>query len=148
MPFGSLYGLLFFTLLAVAAWTSSISMLEPGTAWLVERFGVGNRKRAALLLSTTAWLLGLVSVLSFNHWSDIKLLGRNLMELIDFIASDLMMPVGAILIALFTGWSVKTHILRKELPDMPAGLFTLWRWMVRVVAPMLVLVIFIGKLTG
>lgn len=146
MPWGSLYGLLFFGLLAVAAWTSSISMLEPGIAWLTERFGIGSRKRAALTLSALAWLLGLLSVLSFNHWAHIKWLGRNTMELIEFFASDLMMPLGGLLIALFVGWSVKHSILRKELPDLSNGLFNIWLWAVRILVPALVLVIFIGKL--
>lgn len=148
MPFGALYGLLFFGLLSVAAWTSSISLLEPGTAWLVERFGIGSRKRAALLLSGLSWLLGLLSVLSFNHWSHIKLLGRDVMGLIEFISSDLMLPLGGLLISLFVGWSVKQQILKKELPEMSSGLFRVWLWMVRIVAPALVLLIFIGKIKG
>ncbi|WP_208543149.1 sodium-dependent transporter [Marilutibacter alkalisoli] len=69
MAFGTVYGLLFFGLLAIAAWTSSISLLEPGTAFLSEKFGIKNRKGAALLLAGLSWAVGLLSVLSLNLWS-------------------------------------------------------------------------------
>ncbi|MDO5609742.1 MAG: sodium-dependent transporter [Pseudomonadota bacterium] len=146
MPFGTLYGLLFFGLLAVAAWTSSISLLEPATAWLVERFGVGSRKRAAFLVGGLSWLLGLLSVLSFNHWSHVRIAGRDIMSFIEFISSDLMLPLGGMLIALFVGWAVKRSLLRKELPDLSEGVFNSWLWVLRILAPALVLLVLLYKL--
>ena len=143
MPFGIAYGLAFFGLLAVAAWTSSISLLEPATAFLVERFGVASRKRAALGVAGLSWLLGLLSVLSLNLWSNVRILDRDIMTFIEFIANDLMLPLGGLLIALFTGWALNRTILREQLSDMPPALFTAWRWLVRVVAPALVLVVLV-----
>ena len=143
MPFGIVYGLAFFGLLAVAAWTSSISLLEPATAFLVERFGVARRKRAALGVAGLSWLLGLLSVLSLNLWSEVRILDRDIMTFIEFIANDLMLPLGGLLIALFTGWALNRTILREQLSDMPEGLFTAWRWLMRVVAPALVLIVLV-----
>ena len=141
MPGGIVYGLLFFGLLSVAAWTSSISLLEPATAFLVERFGVGRRKVAALGIAFLCWALGLLSVLSLNIWSEVRILDRDVMTFIEFIANDLMLPLGGLLIALFSGWALNATILREQLSDLPPGLFTTWRWLMRVVAPALVLIV-------
>jgi neurotransmitter:Na+ symporter, NSS family len=143
MPFGIVYGLLFFGLLSVAAWTSSISLLEPATAFLVEKFGIARRKRAALTIAGLCWALGLLSVLSLNLWSGVRILDRDIMTFIEFVANDLMLPLGGLLIALFTGWALNRTILREQLSEMPEGLFTAWRWLVRVVAPALVLVVLV-----
>ena len=58
MPFGILYGMAFFILLSVAAWTSSISLMEPATAYLVESTNL-SRKTAALCVAALAWTMGL-----------------------------------------------------------------------------------------
>lgn len=148
MPFGIFYGLLFFVLLAVAAWTSSISMMEPATAYLVERTRLG-RKAAALLIGGVTWLVGLASVLSFNVWADVRIGSRDIMSAIDHLASDLMLPVGGLLIALVAGWLLSRRATRAELGEnMPGWAFTGWLWLVRLVAPLLILVVFINKLLG
>ncbi|MGV8942321.1 MAG: sodium-dependent transporter [Lysobacter sp.] len=143
MTGGVIYGLLFFGLLFVAAWTSSISLLEPATAFLVERRGIA-RKRGSLLVAGLCWLIGLVTVFSFNIWSHIRVLDRDLMGLIELVANDIMLPLGGLLIALFAGWALKETILREQLAGMPPALFTAWRWVVRIVAPLLVLMVLLN----
>jgi NSS family neurotransmitter:Na+ symporter len=150
MAFGTVYGLLFFGLLAIAAWTSSISLLEPATAFLSEKFGLGHRKAAALGLAGLSWAVGLLSVLSLNLWSgvrfpaDMKVVGgKNIMDFIEFIANDLMLPLGGLLIALFAGWALSRTVLREELADLPEGVFVTLRWTLRVVAPLLVLIVLV-----
>lgn len=144
MSMGALYGLLFFGLLAVAAWTSSISLLEPATAFMVEKFGIRRRKLAALSMAGLCWLLGLLSVLSLNLWSEVRIFDRNIMDFIELVANDLMLPLGGLLIALFTGWALNLTILREQLSEMPDGLFTTWRWLLRIVAPLLVLAVLVS----
>ncbi len=134
---GAIFGLLFFALLAVAAWTSSISLLEPTTAYLVERTRL-TRRSAALGMALLTWVVGLVSVLSFNHWSHIRPFGLDLMTLIERIANDLMLPLGGMLIALFAGWRLSTRISRDQLADMPDWLYMAWLWIVRLIAPLAV----------
>jgi neurotransmitter:Na+ symporter, NSS family len=82
-------------------------------------------------------------VLSLNLWSGVRILDRDIMTFIEFVANDLMLPLGGLLIALFTGWALNRTILREQLSEMPEGLFTAWRWLVRVVAPALVLVVLV-----
>lgn len=143
MTGGVIYGLLFFGLLFVAAWTSSISLLEPATAFLVERVGIA-RKNGSLMVAGLCWLIGLATVFSFNIWSHVRMLDRDLMGLIELVANDIMLPLGGLLIALFAGWALKETILRDQLAGMPAGLFTAWRWMVRVLAPLLVFMVLLN----
>ncbi len=139
MLFGIAYGMLFFGLRAVAAWTSSISLLEPATAYLVERTRMG-RKTSALCVAGLCWVLGLASVLSLNVWADVDIMGRTIMDFLEFIANDLMLPLGGLLIALFAGWSIDRKISREELSLSPAQHMA-WLWLVRVVSPALVLIV-------
>jgi len=139
---GVAFGLLFFALLAVAAWTSSISMLEPTTAYLVERTRL-SRKAAAGLMAGFTWIVGLASVLSFNHWSHIKPFGLSIMDAVELLANDVLLPLGGLLTALFAGWVLSGKWVREQLSDMPDGLFLTWRWLLRVVAPVLVCVVLV-----
>src|SRR5690606_15819654 len=70
MPGGALIGTLFFVLLAFAALSSAIAGLEPAAGWLMERFGL-RRRLAVPLVAASMWLVGLSTVLSFNHWRDV-----------------------------------------------------------------------------
>lgn len=146
MPFGIFYGMLFFVLLSVAAWTSSISLMEPATAYLVESTNL-SRKAAALIVAGLSWLLGLASVFSFNLWSEVRIIGRSPMDAIDYVATQIMLPVGGLLIALFAGWVLSSKITREELDEkMPNWAYQAWLWITRVVTPALILVVLGGIL--
>ena len=146
MPGGLLFGTLFFVLVVCAAWTSSISLGEPMVAWLVER---GMRRwLASLLVGLAAWLLGVGSVLSFNVWKDYTFLGGSFFDNIELLSTSIMLPLGGLLIAVFAGWIMKETQVRKELGMKSFALYMVWRAMVRIVAPLGVLAILIGFLTG
>lgn len=123
MPGGSIFGVLFFVLLTFAAWTSSISLIEPAVAWLVERKRGWTRKRAVMVLGLLSWLIGVGSV-----WSG-EFLG-----IVDGFASNIMLPVGGTLIALFVGWRLPTAVSREHI-GFPDWLYKAWLWLLRVVAP-------------
>ncbi|MDT8439550.1 MAG: sodium-dependent transporter [Wenzhouxiangellaceae bacterium] len=147
MPFGIAYGSAFFLLLGVAAWTSSISLLEPPTAYLVEQTNF-SRKTLALSVAIVAWLAGLVSLFGLNIWSSVTIGGKDLMSAIEFVASDVMLPIGGLLTAIFAGWVLSNRITREELDEkMPNWAFKGWLWLTRVVTPILILVV-LGGLTG
>lgn len=147
MAFGIPYALAFFVLLAVAAWTSSISLLEPPTAFIVEK-GRFSRKGAALLAAVGIWALGLVTALGFNVWASVRVFGRDLQGAVEFIASDLMLPIGGLLIALFATWFLRKEISRGELADLGNGGYAAWKFLCGILAPGLVLVILYMKLFG
>ena len=144
---GALYGVVFFLLLMFAAWTSSISLLEPPTAYLVERTRL-KRGTAAVIGGVLVWAIGIASLLGFNVWSEVKFGERDIQGAIEFVASDLMLPLGGLLIALYAGWVLDSKLTRKELPQLSDGLYATWRWSVRVVAPLLVLWVLWQKFVG
>ncbi|KAF0810056.1 SNF family Na(+)-dependent transporter [Alcanivorax sp. S71-1-4] len=140
MPLGMLFGTLFFVLVVCAAWTSSISIAEPPVAWLVEK-GF-SRPKAAILIGLLAWTLGIGSALSFNVLSDYTLFGKTFFGLMDFLTINIMLPVGGLLIAIFAGWIMKETQARKELAMKSFGLYMVWRAMVRVFAPLALMLVF------
>ena len=111
MQFGQFIGPLFFILLSVAALSSSISLLEPGVAYMSEE-NILSRRGSAQIISFFVWILGIGSALSFNIWSDFSLIGdRNFLDSMDFIANQILLPLGGMLIAIFVGWFMKKSLI-------------------------------------
>ena len=134
MQFGQFIGPLFFILLSVAALSSSISLLEPGVAYMSEE-NILSRKGSAQIISLFVWVLGIGSALSFNIWSDFSLIGgRNFLDSMDFIANQILLPLGGMLIAIFVGWFMKSLIV-DELGPINNYLYVLWRFFVKFIAP-------------
>ena len=142
MPMGNIIGVLFFVLVAFAAWTSAISLVEPATAFLVERFGLG-RKPAVAAVCFVAWVIGIAVALSFNLWSEIKLFGLNIFDLLDTLTTKMLMPLAGLLIALFAGWVMKRGHVAEEI-GLQGGAFRLWYGTVRYVSPVAIALIFLN----
>ncbi|MDX2423614.1 MAG: sodium-dependent transporter [Amphritea sp.] len=145
MPGGQVFGFLFFVLVALAAWTSAISLMEPGVAWMVERFGL-KRGPVCTLLGLVVWLMGIAALSSFNVGSDILIFGMNIFDFLDFITANVFLPLGGLFIALFAGWILTQQITRDELSIKSPGVYFAWSIMIRYVAPIAVAVIFIFNL--
>ena len=152
MPGGAVFGALFFLLLAFAAITSIIAILEPIIAYAEDRWHM-KRAMACGVVGLLGWALGIASVLSFNAWQDVTPLamfdvfdGKTVYDLIDYFTANIMMPVGAILIALFVGWRMKPEMIEGELSFSHPLLFKTWLWIMRVVAPIAILGILVSGL--
>jgi|TARA_Y100000996_G_scaffold304121_1_gene241384 NSS family neurotransmitter:Na+ symporter len=143
MPFGILFGTLFFVLLSIAALSSSISLIEPGVAWLIESLRI-KRKTATILLGFTAWFIGLFSALSFNLISEFTIFGRNFFDATDFLTSQIMLPLGGIFIAIFVGWIMKKEHVLEGLGFKEDIIFKAWYFSVRYIAPVLVGLVFLN----
>ncbi|HOY22265.1 MAG TPA: sodium-dependent transporter [Cellvibrio sp.] len=144
MPMGMLVGIAFFGMVVLAAWSSTMSLLEPAVAYFHERFGF-HRISASLLVAGAAWLLGLGSVFSFNQWSDQQLLwGMNFYACMDFFTTNLLLPAGGLLTAIFVGWVMKREMADHEMQQDHPRLLTVWRWVLRYVSPILVLMIIVN----
>jgi NSS family neurotransmitter:Na+ symporter len=148
MPGGQFFGTLFFVLLVFAAWTSAISLIEPAVAWLVENQGM-SRVRAAILIGILVWLLGLVTVLSFNVWSgeEMKIFGMTAFDLLDYLTANIMLPLGGLLIAVFAGWLMARDSTADELAMGEGFRFKLWWIVIRFITPFAVGIVFL-KVTG
>ncbi len=149
MPIVStLVSVAFFLSILAAALTSAISMLEVGVAYLVDQKGMG-RRRATLLLSLGVWLLGLLCSLSFGPLADVKLLGRNIFDLLDGLCSNWLLPLGGLIFTLFVGWWMSKADVRDELTNggtCNVRLFGLVYFLMRYLAPVGILVVFLTNL--
>ncbi|KXG44154.1 hypothetical protein U473_09175 [Tepidibacillus decaturensis] len=108
IPFGSFFATLFFALVTVAALTSAINILEIALATFVDRKGYSRIKSGAIL-SILILIFGIPSSLSFGALGQVKLFGLSIFELMDFFASNISLPLGGILLALYVGfvWGMK-----------------------------------------
>jgi len=148
MPGGSAVGAIFFLLLAFAALTSAIALMEAAVSLMQERLAF-SRWRATSVVGASLWALGGLTVLSFGvgeSWNVAA--GKNPFEVIDFLTATIMMPLGGALMALFAGWRMKRAILQGELGWQDGPLFTLWLWLLRVVAPAAILYLMYLALFG
>lgn len=146
MPAGAFFGALFFILVVFAAWSSSISLIEPAITWLVENRGM-KRLNAAIWTGLFSWLVGIGSILSFNVWSgeDYQVLGKTFFDLLDYIAANVMLPLGGLFIALFAGWMMKREASAEEFAMGGNGWFYgLWRLVIRYVTPVAVILVFLN----
>lgn len=139
MPLGLVFGSLFFILITVAAWSSAVSLIEPGVAWLVEQ-GKVSRVLATFGLTFVAWLGGIGSIYS-NNWLDDKPGDIFVFESLDFLTAQIMLPLGGLFIAIFVGWLMHRAIVQRELDGEEHPLFEIWRFIVRYVSPVLILVV-------
>lgn len=150
MPGGAILGLLFFVLLFFAAFSTAVGMLEPVVSWLTERKGF-RRAPMALVSGALAWVLGAIAALSFNVWQDVKLLSfiphvddKNIFELLDFVVSNLMLPINGLLIAVFAAWVMTERSTASQL-GLPAEsiAYRYWRATLRFAAPVAIILIFV-----
>jgi NSS family neurotransmitter:Na+ symporter len=142
MTGGWFFGVLFFIVLAIAALTSSIALIEPAVAWLVESKGY-SREKACTQAGLVAWVVGLGTVFSFNIWSEVKLFERTFFDLIDYLTANLMLPVGGFCIAVFSGWIMHRQHSEQELNLGHTLWLKLWTLLVRYVVPLAVFLVFL-----
>ncbi|MDH5178865.1 MAG: sodium-dependent transporter [Gammaproteobacteria bacterium] len=150
MDGGILFATLFFILLTFAAWSSSISLIEPAVAWLVENAGM-SRIIASVVMGGACWAVGLLTVFSFNIWQDVHLLSgikifkdATIFDLLDYLTANIMLPLGGLLIAIFAVWVMSREASMEEL-DLGNGiLYKSWRLLVRYITPVAVIIVFMN----
>ncbi|WP_428606140.1 sodium-dependent transporter [Sedimenticola sp.] len=147
MPGGVFFGSLFFLLLVFAAWTSAIALIEPLVAWLVENREI-ERIRASIWTGIVAWLLGVVTILSFSNWSfSFNFIGvpkrHGLFDVLDILTSSIILPLGGLFMALFVGWVMVRESVEDELGGLPGVGFKLWYFVIRYVVPAAMVLVFL-----
>ncbi len=138
---GVFFATIFFILLTFAAWTSAIGLMEPAVAWIVESYG-RTRAQAAVIVGVLIWAIGLGSVLSFNVLADFKFLNRTIFENVDYLTSNIMLPLGGLLITFFAGWVMCRNSSSDELGGA-TSIYKIWRFLARWVAPIAILFVFL-----
>lgn len=146
---GSLLSILFFLLLSFAALTSAISLLEVVTSHFIDSFG-WSRKKATLIPGAMIFLFGIPSALSgskgvFFEWEGI--FGKNFFDTMDYLASNWLLPMGGLLIAIYVGWFAKTAVVKAEFCEGSKlkSLFAGWLWVLRIFVPITMVVVLLYK---
>ena len=154
MPGGMIFGFMFFLLLTFAAFTSSLAMLEPVIAWFEDR-GM-SRRLTSWAAGTGTWAVGLIVLLSFNVLSDFKplsfigaLADKNLFGIMDFIVANIMLPINALLLALFVGWAMGRKMISDQIgyPLKSRG-FRIWQFSTRYIAPICITIVIYMMIFG
>ncbi len=146
MPAGYYFSILFFTLLVVAAVTSSISILEVVVAYFVEELKI-SRKVATILAASGAAMLGILCSLSQGVMPELQLFGKNLFDLLDFTSSNILLPLGGFFIVLFAAWFFGKKKLFGELSSQghySCWYYKLYLFIVRFVAPVAIALVFLN----
>jgi len=144
MAGGTIWSALFFLLLFIAALTSAISLLEVVAAYVIDKGWA--RPKAAVIMGLLIFALGVPSAMSLAGAP--KIAGKDFLDAMDFMSSNVLLPLGGVFIALFVGW-IWTADARKEVTNEGThafGIMELWIWVCRVVAPLGILYIFITGL--
>ena len=150
MPGGSIIAILFFLSLLLAAVTSAISMLEVIVAYFIEEWHL-SRNRAVSVSMIIIILLGCICSLSQGTLSGITLAGMNIFDFFDVVSSDVLITVGSLIMVLFAGWRIKKAGFMDELTghgasQTPAWMFRYVYFMVRWVAPVIIIVIMLSNI--
>ena len=144
---GYVISILFYALLVFAALTSTISMHEIGTAFFHEELKM-KRQSAAWILTIACSVICVFCSLSVGAVDGLRLFGMPLMDFCDFLTAQVMLPAGALLTSLMVGWVVSRNVVRDEFTNhgiVSESLFPVWRFGVRYVVPLCILLIFLHQ---
>ena len=147
LPMSALWSSAFFLLLVIAAVTSTISLHEVVTLYIIEEWHVARRK-AAIITSLMAGTLATVASLSLGTWSGFTIMGKSFFDALDFFTSNILLPISGVAISVFAGWIVNKRIMRNELTNFGEHKFCLYpvfMVLLRYLCPVLVGVIFLNS---
>lgn len=114
LPFGAVWGTLFFLLLLIASLTSTVSMSEISITYFREEKRMSRRK-ATILSSLTALAGGMICALSFGPLKDATVFGMTFFNLFDYVSSNIFLPLGGMICSAFAGWKVKPEVIESQL---------------------------------
>ena len=142
MPAGDIIGGAFFILVTLAALTSSISLMETVTAVVMEKFRL-NRVASCFVVIGITLVLGMLSVLGYSSWSEVKLLGMQFLDFFDFITNNVMMPILAFFTCILIGYVAKTSYIEDEVLHGQDRFSAkhLFRIMIKFVCPVCMIII-------
>ena len=124
--------------------TSSISLTETVTAVVMEKTKLSRVKSCGIVIVFTI-AVGMLSVLGYSAWSDIKLFGMQFLDFFDFITNNLMMPVAALFTCILVGYVVKTKYVEEEVMygEKTFRSKMLYRCMIKYICPVCMVIILV-----
>ncbi|RCW77484.1 sodium-dependent transporter [Saliterribacillus persicus] len=146
MPFGGLIALVFFTALSLAAISSSISLLEVPVAYFI-RARNWTRKFASFISGLIVFLLGTAVSLGFGVWSGVTPIGKlDILDSMDYLASNIFLPIGGLTMALFLTWQFKKQEALEATDMQTNPIRNIWFVLVKYIAPILIVIIFLNAI--
>ncbi|MEK5103430.1 sodium-dependent transporter [Cytobacillus sp. FSL W7-1323] len=145
--FGKVFLLLFLALFLFATLTSAFSMLEIAVA-SVTKGATKNRGKIAWLFGLAIFIVGIPSNLSYSLLSDITIFGKSIFDSADFLVSNILLPFGALLIALFVSYRMKKDLLKSEIimnSTALTGVFNVWFFLMRYIVPIIIVIVFLDS---
>ena len=150
MPAGTIFAVIFFVLLGIAALTSTISLLEILVAFAVEELH-WKRRTASFASTLLVFIIGIFCTLSFGPLKDFHIFNRTIFDLFDLLTASYLMPIGALLMTIFLGWFFPKAEVRDELSNggaIKAKAFELYYFVLRYLAPLALIIIIISGIIG
>lgn len=148
MTGGMIFAFTFFFLLAIAALTSTISVLEVIVAYFSEQLNL-SRRTAIIIATASMFILGISSSLSWGVMSNIKLFGLNIFELFNYTTANILLPLGGLFIVAFLGWFFPGRDTKDELSNggtLRLRYYSLYRFAIRFLAPLAIALVFLNGL--
>ncbi len=152
IPIGGLLVVLFFVLTAIAATTAMMSIFEVVITFIIEERKLSRRK-AVIITAVVVMLFGVPSALSANGTSllsNFKILGKTFFDFFDSVSSNILLPLGGLLIVIFTGYFLNKDDIREELSNKGtlnnAGLIKVYLFLLKFVTPVLLLIVFLSMI--
>ncbi|MFI3267155.1 MAG: sodium-dependent transporter [Rikenellaceae bacterium] len=148
MTGGYILSILFFLLLVVAAVTSAISIFEVLVSYCVEELKF-SRKKAVLIVAMSVFVTSSLCAISMMPDSALVIAGNNIFDAFDKVSAMIMLPIGGLLIALYTGWFFKKESLHDELSSgnkFKIRYFPIFYFIMKYVAPIMITIVFLSSL--
>ena len=145
MPFGEVFLALFLLLFLFATLTSSFSLYEIIVAAIMEKFKV-PRVTVSIILGVVVFIAALPALLSYSSLSDVSIFGRSIFDATDFLVSNVMLPLGNLLIAIFIVYVMKKEMVKSELlmgSSMNASYYKIYRFLMTFIVPVVILIVLI-----
>ena len=144
---GYVISILFYALLSLAALTSTISMHEIGTSFFHEELD-RPRKHAAWVVTIIASIVCVFCSLSVGACQGLTILGMSIMDFLDYLTAQYLMPCGALLTCLYVGWYVSKTVIRQEYTNegqLRSVFFPVFLFIVRFICPVFIVLIFLHQ---
>lgn len=148
MPGGYYFSIIFFILLAVAALTSTVSLLEVVVAFASEELKM-SRQKATIIGAISIWLVGIITTLSFSELSDVKIFNLSIFDLLEYVAANILLPLGALLIVIFLGWFLGKKIIANELSNegsLKLRFLGMFVFIIKYIAPIAIALVFLNSI--
>lgn len=140
MPATQLWAILFFLLLTIAAVTSTVSIAEVSIAFICDRFGV-KRWKSVLITLLPLFVFSAICSLSMGPWSDITVAGLNIFNLLDTVATNIMLPIGSIFLCIYMGWRAPRRLFLDQLSnkgELQSSFYAIAVFVIRYIAPIFI----------